>query len=285
MHLDSVTIPEGVKERLQQIVRQQNVAHLWVFASASAPVGLSAAKAFLLDWLGVKTPKREHADLLELKASGKLGIITVASVRLMTEQLSLAPFGDKGRAVLIESADKMLPVAANALLKVLEEPPPRTVIVLVTEQLNRLLPTLLSRAQVIRIPSSTREISPYFSHVQPLLEHTNERFYSELFRVADAVQEMIEKDAASLANDRETTDMSSAAKQELQQEIDGEMAVWKVLQGKKLIEDVHLHLREKKCFPGDKGSLLQQALDGLERGAELRDMIIRYVSVALNKIV
>ncbi|SER31343.1 DNA polymerase III, delta prime subunit [Faunimonas pinastri] len=57
------------------------------------------------------------------------------------------------RFVLVDPADDMNRSAANALLKALEEPPPRTIFFLMAETPGRLLPTILSRCRVLRMPS------------------------------------------------------------------------------------------------------------------------------------
>ena len=54
------------------------------------------------------------------------------------------------RTVIVDAADEMNVNAANALLKLLEEPRPRTVFVLTTSRLDRVLPTIVSRCQRVQ---------------------------------------------------------------------------------------------------------------------------------------
>jgi DNA polymerase-3 subunit delta' len=56
----------------------------------------------------------------------------------------------RGKVFIIEQADLMNPAAQNAMLKTLEEPPGRTLIVLLTDSIGQMLPTIRSRCQVIR---------------------------------------------------------------------------------------------------------------------------------------
>jgi DNA polymerase III subunit delta' len=56
----------------------------------------------------------------------------------------------RGKVFIIEQADLMNPPAQNALLKTLEEPPGRSLVVLITEQIGQMLPTIRSRCQMIR---------------------------------------------------------------------------------------------------------------------------------------
>jgi DNA polymerase III delta' subunit len=64
----------------------------------------------------------------------------------------------RGKVFVIEEAETMSPAAQNALLKTLEEPAGRALIVLITENANALLPTIRSRCQVVRFASLSPEL-------------------------------------------------------------------------------------------------------------------------------
>ena len=86
--------------------------------------------------------------------------IPVDQIREMQKELSLRPFEGKRKVVIITEVENMHPASANSLLKTLEEPPPDSNLVLTTTDLNRLLPTVVSRCQQIRfgkIPSGLIE--------------------------------------------------------------------------------------------------------------------------------
>ena len=71
------------------------------------------------------------------------------SISLLIKRLELSIHEGDYRIVIIENADMMNTATANAFLKTLEEPPPNTVIILITERLPQLLPTILSRCQPV----------------------------------------------------------------------------------------------------------------------------------------
>ncbi|MFN6951622.1 MAG: DNA polymerase III subunit delta' [Albidovulum sp.] len=78
-------------------------------------------------------------------------VITVDEVRRLASFLHLsAPDGGR-RAVIVDPADEMNTAAANALLKMLEEPPPGVTFLLVGHQPSRLLPTIRSRCRELRL--------------------------------------------------------------------------------------------------------------------------------------
>ncbi|MDR3336500.1 MAG: DNA polymerase III [Treponema sp.] len=84
-----------------------------------------------------------------LEAEGIPGFIPVAQIRRASYWSRLAPQG-KRKLLLIENADRMQDSGRNALLKILEEPPERVVIVLTSAQGRALLPTILSRLRPYR---------------------------------------------------------------------------------------------------------------------------------------
>ena len=102
-----------------------------------------------------------HADLMVVERAvdektGRLkGNITVDAIRAVKGFLSLTAGEGAWRVVVIDSADDMNRNAANALLKVLEEPPPQALVLLVSHNPGSLLPTIRSRCRrlTLRPPS------------------------------------------------------------------------------------------------------------------------------------
>jgi DNA polymerase III subunit delta' len=98
-----------------------------------------------------------HADLLtiERELNEKTGRrklqIAVDDVRDITGFMSLTPAEGGWRVVVVDGAEDMSPSSANALLKVLEEPPPRAILLLACSAPGRLLPTIRSRCRRLRL--------------------------------------------------------------------------------------------------------------------------------------
>jgi DNA polymerase-3 subunit delta' len=78
--------------------------------------------------------------------------IRIQDVRGVIDRVHQTSARGKGKVVLVHPADAMNPQAANALLKTLEEPPLGTRLVLTTQDPASLLPTVLSRCQLLRLP-------------------------------------------------------------------------------------------------------------------------------------
>ncbi len=76
--------------------------------------------------------------------------ISIERIRAIRLGSSMRSFEGGARVTLIADADRMRPEAANALLKILEEPPGNSYFILITDRPNALLPTILSRCQQVR---------------------------------------------------------------------------------------------------------------------------------------
>ena len=135
------------------------------FARAAATRVLADAAGPKVELPGLETPEEHptarlvaagsHPDMrmlerLEHEKTGALArSITVNQVRALADLFDLTPSMSPWRAVVIDAADDMEKSAANALLKMLEEPPPNCVFLLVSCAPGRLLPTIRSRCRTL----------------------------------------------------------------------------------------------------------------------------------------
>jgi len=83
--------------------------------------------------------------------------IRIEQVRGIADFIALSTHRAGHRVLVIRPAETLHPAAANALLKTLEEPPPATLIVLVSDQPSRLLPTIRSRCRSLALPMPPRD--------------------------------------------------------------------------------------------------------------------------------
>lgn len=89
-------------------------------------------------------------------------VLRVEQMRQIEKEANFRPFEGKARVFLIDEADKLNDASANALLKVLEEPPKTSHLILITARPAMLLPTILSRCQMIRFsPLTPDEIASH----------------------------------------------------------------------------------------------------------------------------
>ena len=110
-----------------------------------------------------------HADLLVIERSknerGSLrSEIVINDIRKAQHFLHMTAGEGEWRIVIVDSADEMNTNAANALLKLLEEPPPKALLLIISHNPNCLLPTIRSRCQKLRLqPLSIPNIFDWLS--------------------------------------------------------------------------------------------------------------------------
>ncbi|RKO67964.1 DNA polymerase III subunit delta' [Desulfofundulus salinus] len=146
---------------LCRAVEQNRVSHAYLFAGPDGVGKTTTALAFgaaLLcrqpdcgDACGQCRDCRQvagqnHPDLHRIAPEG--ASIKIGQMREMLRRITLSPYQGQRQIFLVEQADLMTHEAANCLLKTLEEPPAGTVLVLISDRPQALLPTILSRCQI-----------------------------------------------------------------------------------------------------------------------------------------
>jgi DNA polymerase III subunit delta' len=98
-----------------------------------------------------------HPDLLWVVPEEDKQQISIDSVRAATERLTKTSYRQGYKVAILNPAHLMTPSAANSVLKTLEEPSPRSLLILITSQPSMLLPTVRSRCQKVTIPRPSHE--------------------------------------------------------------------------------------------------------------------------------
>ncbi|WP_027339742.1 DNA polymerase III subunit delta' [Halonatronum saccharophilum] len=95
-----------------------------------------------------KAVNNNHPDIKEIRPEG--ASIKIDQIRELQQEIIYKPYESKKKVYIIYSGDKMNIQAANSLLKTLEEPPSHAIIILLADNVNKILPTIISRCQLIR---------------------------------------------------------------------------------------------------------------------------------------
>ena len=111
---------------------------------------------------------RAHPDIVWIEPQSKSRQIVIDEIRDLIRQFSQTSFAGGWKAGIILCADRMTDQAANALLKTLEEPTAKTLLILVTDEPQALLPTISSRCQRISLTDEDAEIARHWK--EPLLD-------------------------------------------------------------------------------------------------------------------
>jgi len=95
-----------------------------------------------------------------LDIGNRQAMINVEESQDIIRQLTLKPYESEFKVLIIWHAEKMNPSAANKLLKIIEEPPQKTIFILLAESTEHMLPTVLSRTQISRLsPIKSQDLS------------------------------------------------------------------------------------------------------------------------------
>jgi len=118
-----------------------------------------------------------HTDLLSLspaydtKKHVEKNTISVEEARKVPDFLSLTPAEGLWRVVIIDAVDQLTNAAANALLKILEEPPARAMLFLICHQPTAILPTIRSRCRLLKLNAPDESaFAEILHHIAPSIE-------------------------------------------------------------------------------------------------------------------
>ena len=121
---------------------------------------------------------------------GKNAQIGVDESRSILHKLALKSYSGKYKIMILWLPEKMNNSAANKLLKILEEPPENTLFFLICDSIESILPTIISRTQIIKVPNlSTSEVKTYLTKTQKIPEAQAESIASlTQGNLVDAIQ-------------------------------------------------------------------------------------------------
>lgn len=153
---------EQIVEKLKKDLKNNKIAHAYLFEGAKGlgkkNMALELASALVCHGNN-KRPCRKCSSCIrvaggnypDIKIIEEDGIIGIDEIRALIKEMQLKPYEGKRKVYIICDADKMNIQAQNALLKTLEEPPLYAVLILLTAKGESLLPTIISRCQVIKL--------------------------------------------------------------------------------------------------------------------------------------
>src|SRR5215470_10981826 len=213
-----------------------------------------------------------HPDVVMVEPDEK-GRVNIEQVRSVLDRAGFRPFEARRRVIVIDDADTMLAPAQSALLKVLEEPPPSSIFILVTTRPDMLLPTVQSRCPRLRFQAAGPE---------PIDEEAREIAREVLGQVAatdapgrriDAAKDLLAKTGAGGRSDREQLASHLQAMAALLRDIEvvSTGANAEILTNDDVRPDLD---RLAKSFGGDRGvrafTAVDTALAALDRNAGVK---------------
>lgn len=154
-------ITNNDKQQLIYAIKNKQPYHAYVFTGAADPILTEAALEFICELISTtdfnvdkqllnnRLKDGFYPDLLSIEKENQT--VKAESIRRIRAFLQLKTQEHQYRIALVHNSEVMSDVAQNALLKILEEPAPNSMIILLSETTQPLLPTVLSRVQIINI--------------------------------------------------------------------------------------------------------------------------------------
>lgn len=167
---------EQIKEHMRNVLATGKVSHAYIINGEKSSGKEFIAKVFAMALQcekGGVEPCQEcrsckqalsgnHPDIIRVTHE-KPNTISVDDIRVqVNNDVAIKPYSSSRKIYIINEAEKMTVQAQNALLKTLEEPPEYTVILLLTANVNSLLPTILSRCVVLNMKPVPDELVKRF---------------------------------------------------------------------------------------------------------------------------
>lgn len=172
MAFDGIVGQKKAIESIKKAIEDNQIAHAYLFEGAEGlgkkAIALNLATALVCS--GNDKPcgkcnsclKASTGNHPEIKVIEEEGTIKVDEIRQLIKDIQLKPYEGIRKVYIICDADKINIQGQNALLKTLEEPPHYATIILLATRSSRLLPTIVSRCQTIKLsPLSLDEVKTY----------------------------------------------------------------------------------------------------------------------------
>jgi DNA polymerase-3 subunit delta' len=179
-------------ELIEQDIKADRLAHAYLFAGSSSIGKFSIARMFvnILQCPNnlchqcptcIQLQKGSHPDTITLKAEDESESIKIEQIRDIIVKLNMTK-QSKYKVLLIKKAERLTPEAANCLLKTLEEPPPHTLIIMTTNNVRELLPTIISRVRLIKFSAYSNKFLK--SKMKELFPETDEETINQVCSLA-----------------------------------------------------------------------------------------------------
>ncbi len=165
-----------IKEHLQNALESGKISHAYIIngekSSGKEFIATVFAMALQCEKGGTEPCQECHSCKQALSANQpdiirvtheKPGTISVDDIRAqINNDVAIKPYSSRYKVYIVNEAEKMTVQAQNALLKTLEEPPEYAVLLLLTANVNSLLPTILSRCVVLNMkPAADEQVKKY----------------------------------------------------------------------------------------------------------------------------
>lgn len=189
---DHIVGNEWNKEFLEKSIREKSYSHAYLFCGPSGIQKTDMAMAFAQGIFCtaqenrpcgicpscVKINKGNHPDLHIIQPEEDKKSVLIQQVRQMQRNIAIKGYEGERKVYILRKAETMGDPAQNAMLKVLEEPEEGTILILVANSKSSILPTILSRCQILNFaPMSFAQFSKEWSQRESASREELEALY------------------------------------------------------------------------------------------------------------
>lgn len=203
---DEVVGQKYIVKTLENAIKQGKIAHAYLFSGPRGTGKTSIAKIFarVLNCQEEVKPclkcdscialkQNTHPDIIEMDAASNN---SVEDIREIISSAAYAPIMSKYKVYIIDEVHMLSNSAFNALLKTLEEPPSNVVFILATTEVNKVIPTVLSRVQQFNFKKV--EEKDIVERMKFILEKENYSYDLEALEVIASISDGGVRDALSI---------------------------------------------------------------------------------------
>jgi len=223
MAFDRVLGQEQPKKILKNALQSSNVAHAYLFHGQES-IGKKQIAIELAKSLNCASPAKGdacdectscrkienkiHPDFFFVEPikntpTAREAVIKIEAIRELQRKLAFHPYEGKVKVAIIDNADLMNLQAANSFLKTLEEPPSATILILISSNPFKLLPTLISRCQTIQFQPLTHEnIKKILKEIMTEQMIENDTLAFRTLRSRGSVKKALAEDIENIVNIR-----------------------------------------------------------------------------------
>jgi len=223
MAFDRILGQEQPKKILKNALQSSNVAHAYLFHGQES-IGKKQIAIELAKSLNCASPikgdacdectscrkieNRTHPDFFFVEPikntpTAREAVIKIEAIRELQRKLAFHPYEGKVKVAIIDNADLMNLQAANSFLKTLEEPPSATILILISSNPFKLLPTLISRCQTIQFQPLTHEnIEKILKEIMTEQMIGNDALAFRTLRSRGSVKKALAEDIENIVNIR-----------------------------------------------------------------------------------
>jgi DNA polymerase-3 subunit delta' len=255
-----------VADQLQQALSRKRLAHAYLFYGPHGS-GKEAMARTLAKALNCEAGREDscdkcdscrridsgsHPDVHWIRPESKSRKITVEQVREFEKGVNLKPSLGRVKVGVVVDADCMGAEGANAFLKTLEEPPSQTVILLLTEEPQRLLPTILSRCLRISFAGSSQPVASGYRRAmrELLVKYSTQggnsqrvvgayRLFAQVSEILGQMEEQIRQRMKSEANLEQADEAEPEVLERLESELEARVAGEYRGQREELLEELY----------------------------------------------